>query len=167
MVRVTDTDLTAAARIVAALAEAVGQTPWRPECKLAIEIVAKQLGYAGGTGERTVAAALLDAARRELAVPEIERLRGDLAHSRAYADELLQDVRDARAAREPRVWLPGDTVPAGVWVTGGPIEHDLVRQTKATHTARWALVEVLVPDFAAAVAAEQARRAATDVLNSD
>lgn len=61
----------------------------------------------------------------------------------------------AAARHEPRVWLPGDLVPAGAWVVDSVGAVDLIDHEVPAPTT---LVEVHVPDFAA----EQARRAATD-----
>lgn len=59
--------------------------------------------------------------------------------------------------REPRVWLPTDTVPGDVLVLthAGPVLRGRDLPIQRVHP----VVEVLVPDFAAAVAAERARRA--------
>ena len=70
---------------------------------------------------------------------------------------LLAAVR--RELPEPRVWPPGDTVPAGVWFLDefGDVTKSPTSGYRPDEMDE-ALVEVLVPDFAAAVAAEQARR---------
>lgn len=120
------------------------------------------------------AAALLVAAAEALAATGWDADRLDvLAHNfrtcipddrdLAAAEAILAAARKA-TQREPRVWLPGDTVPAGVWVVDGPVpDPRLVEEPEVvTEEWGWPVVEVLVPDYAAAVAAEQSRRAATE-----
>jgi hypothetical protein len=65
---------------------------------------------------------------------------------------------------EPRVWLPGDTVPAGVAVIDEPGAGDGGYWVATDMPARYdrPVIEIRVPDVAAviaAVAAEEARRA--------
>lgn len=248
-------DLAAAGRILTVIAQALDEADdWAPSTIVTVYDLAGHLQLDPGPDDHTIAAALLDAARSELAVPEvqcpacaatirarlmdqpgalaakpehqaplppaapptlddvdptlIERLRdlGDrwgplgvalaaalltdpgvvvspptrtlaeadlpLAYelcaqvceseSATVAGHFLGQLRDllgpAPAQREPRVWLVGDTVPAGVTVTDGSWTSTVAHAYRPTV----AVVEVLVPDFAAAVAAEQARRAATD-----
>ena len=101
------------------------------------------------------------------------RQRDSLARRCAVRFEEAEQLR-ARIAeleqgqREPRVWLPGDTVPADVWTRGPDGEvssHDL-DEVIDPDWAEGAYVEVVhVPDddaYTAAVAAARARRAATD-----
>jgi hypothetical protein len=72
---------------------------------------------------------------------------------------LLAEVETLRSrAVEPRVWLPGDLIPGHACYVDrhGCVDQDTEDDTPWTHAAP--LVEVLVPDFNAAVAAERARR---------
>lgn len=76
--------------------------------------------------------------------------------------ETLHKHLAKRSARGPRVWLPGDTVPGGVWTVSAKAVPPIERTLAADADPR---VEMLVArghDFAAAVAAEQARRATTE-----
>ena len=188
----TDTDLARAARIALAWADLVDATPgWADARHADLRSLAEELAD-GDVTDAPLAAALLAAARAELA-PEIEeaRLEVDAAYEqRDYALESwtcecsAEDVghhghRDAcevrrleieisrlraEVAPRPRVWLPGDTVPAGVWVQdvdGGLRLSGLVECDEGPY------VEVQTPSestMAAAVAAEQARRAGGEVL---
>lgn len=72
-------------------------------------------------------------------------------------------TRDDLAPREPRVWLPGDTVPAGVAVIDEPGAADGGYWVATDKPSRYdrPVVEIRVPDVVAvatAVAGEQARR---------
>jgi len=92
--------------------------------------------------------------------PIVERTYGGGWQSGAhhYPDAEVLDVRPLALVAAPRVWLPGDTVPAGTWA----IDADGYVVEYREHVTREPLVEVPVPDPAAEIAAEQARRAATD-----
>jgi hypothetical protein len=61
----------------------------------------------------------------------------------------------------PRVFLAGDKLPPGILVTGSDGRPELTPPYPVTvaDIPGAALVEVVLPDYAAAVAAEKARRA--------
>ena len=126
-------------------------------------------------------AALLAAARREVATESGGDALATLEHARRERDSLarrcavrLEETVRLRARiaelerREPRVWLPGDTVPAGVAVIDEPGCEDggfWVAQPKLGSKFDRPVMEIQAPapaDFAAAVAAEQTRRAGVD-----
>ncbi len=95
--------------------------------------------------------------------PIVERTRGGWqSGAHHYPDADVLDVRPLALVREPRVWLPGDTVPAGVWTVDAKGGLDISDAAREVWECDGPLVEVHMPDYAAAVAAEQARRAATD-----
>lgn len=72
-------------------------------------------------------------------------------------------TRARMADRAPRVWLEGDELPAGVHVTADGVDVWFTDEARETYGD---LVEVLVPDYAAAVAAERERRAAVEAAGA-
>ena len=193
-------DLPAAARILAALADALDTAPnYAPASRhTSVEgLRAMLVECVADDDDRAVAAALLDAARAELAVPEITcpscstTIRARLmdqpgalaaaeppvaaartlteaelpriyelcaqvcgADTATVAGHFLGQLRDLLGQPRPRVWLPGDTVPAGVRTVDtigrvfAPIDQ--------TRPCRDVLIEIPARD--ALVAAEKARR---------
>lgn len=93
----------------------------------------------------------LAAEQRTFAAAHVDRLAIRLAHVAIRAGWV--------PSREPRVWLPGDTVPAGVVTRRDDDLQQAAVWPRATGTP---LVEVAIPDYDAAVAAERARREARE-----
>ena len=96
--------------------------------------------------------------------PIVERTHGGWqSGSHHYPDVDVLDVRPLALVPVPRVWLPGDTVPADVWTRGPDGEvssHDL-DEVIDPGWPEGAYVEVHVPDAAAYTAAVDAARART------
>lgn len=100
--------------------------------------------------------------------PIVERVVGGWqSGAHHYPDRDVLSVKPLALAPPPRVFLPGDTVPGGVWVDDGRGE-DPFRFDQDTTIAESGdvLVEVFVPDHAAAESAERARREAADAPGS-
>lgn len=169
-------DLAAAARILTALADAIDHAEdWADARHVDVRSLADWLTLDADEVEQSIAAELLAAARREVASqprewgvrigPHSVSENGTEANARAVAARYGGEVVSRTSGGEwepvqPRVWLPGDEVPAGVPVAyrGGQVSGPWGLPWRTTET----VIEVVVPDHTAAEAAEQARRAAGD-----